>query len=120
MSIDWESQSIELMFSEWVEAPDALRSFWGSWEQLPDTYRQTQAQHLTEAVKAAAFANLRNASSIEHFDWMAKRSYGRALAGLSEVMKSNRAAMTTETLTAINALATYEVPRSHPMTYELA
>ena len=109
---DWNSQSIELYFSEWVEGPDPLHSFWGAWEKLPDIYQHSPCVYMKEAVKAAALANMRNASAIEHFDRMARRSYGKALLGLGEAMKSDETALTLDALTAVNALAIYEVRRS--------
>ena len=105
---DWTQQSTELLFMEWVEPPDALKSSWGSWEDLPDLYGRVDAPHLNEAVRAMAFANRRNVSSIGHFDVMARNAYGKALVNLSTVMNGPRAA-TRETLAAVGALSTYEV-----------
>jgi hypothetical protein len=109
MSTDWIGQSVALFFAEYVEAPDSLRSTWGFFEYLPDMYRTSSSIHLTEAVKAAALANMANTSSIEHLNRMALRSYGKALQDLRAAINDNTRATADDTFAVLILLPVYEV-----------
>ena len=105
---DWISQSVTLFFAENVEGPDHLQSTWGSLEFLPHLYQKARAAHLTEAVHAAALVNLASVSSVTELEQMARRSYGKALEGLSGAMSEFTRATTDETLATMNVLSIYE------------
>ena len=110
MPMDWEGQAVELLFSRWVEAPDALRSYEGSYMALPDMYRRSAAPHLREAVHAAALAGLHHASLTQELDRMGQKAYGKALVSLGRSMAVDPGATASmETLMTINLLSVYEV-----------
>ena len=106
---DWTEQCVSIFLAEYAEQPDSLHSTWGHLEFLPDLYSKSLSIHLPEAVKAASYAHFANKSSIQNFNQMAKRSYGKALLDLNAAMKDSSRAVEDETLATINVVAMYEV-----------
>ncbi|MCJ1398274.1 hypothetical protein MMC11_001471 [Xylographa trunciseda] len=109
LSTDWAGQSIPFFFAGWVAPPDILRSNRVVFNYFPAMYAASSSVCLTEAIKAAALAYMANTASIEHLDKMAQESYGRALAAAMSAMSCTETATSDETLSAILALAVYEV-----------